>query len=64
MIFGPRPLLARSASPVDRIAAGWACTDIGPATGFFFAECAGERVQVGIEHYDPNGPGHQPHSDR
>jgi hypothetical protein len=47
----------------ERLAAGWACTDIGPAVGFFFAERAGERLQVSIERYDPSGPGAPGHSD-
>jgi hypothetical protein len=46
----------------ERTAAGWICTDIGRACGFFFAERAGERVQVSVELYDPAGPGHQSHS--
>jgi hypothetical protein len=49
-------------SRAERIAAGWACDDIGPHCGFFFCERDGERVQVGIERYDPGGPGHQSHS--
>jgi hypothetical protein len=47
----------------DRMAAGWICDDIGAVCSFFFAELAGERVQVGIERYDPDGPGPPAHSD-
>jgi hypothetical protein len=50
------------ASKAERIAAGWTCDDIGPRCGFYFCELAGERLQVGIERYDPDGPGHQAHS--
>jgi hypothetical protein len=46
----------------QRITAGCARNDIGPRCTFFFCERAGERVQVGIERYDPDGPGHQAHS--
>jgi hypothetical protein len=46
----------------ERIAAGWTCDEIGPACGFFFAERADERLQVSIERYDPDGPGHRSHS--
>jgi hypothetical protein len=47
----------------DRIAAGWICTDIGPVTGFFFTDKDGERLQVAIEQYDPDGPGAPLHCD-
>lgn len=47
----------------DRITAGWTCTDIGRATGFFFAELEGERLQVSIEAYDPAGPAPLGHGD-
>jgi hypothetical protein len=46
----------------ERTAAGWVCDDIGPVCSFFFASLAGERIMVGIERYDPDGPGHQSHS--
>jgi hypothetical protein len=46
----------------QRAAAGWACEDIGRVCSFFFAVCDGQRVQVGIERYDPDGPGHPAHS--
>jgi hypothetical protein len=50
------------AARAERAADGWACDDIGPACGFFFAERAGERACVSVEMYDPNGPGHRSHS--
>jgi hypothetical protein len=46
-----------------RIADGWVCDDIGWVCSFFFAELAGDRVLVGIERYDPAGPGAPGHSD-
>jgi hypothetical protein len=45
------------------IAAGWACDDIGPRCTFYFCERTGERLQVGIERYDPDGPGPPGHCD-
>lgn len=45
------------ATRAERISVGWACDVIGRWCGFFFAERAGERVQVGIERYDPAGRG-------
>jgi hypothetical protein len=50
------------AARCERIAAGWVCEEIGRSCGFFFTERAGNRLQVGIERYDPAGPGHQSHS--
>ena len=47
----------------ERTTAGWTCTDIGLATGFFFAELEGERLQFSIETHDPAGPGPPSHSD-
>ena len=47
----------------EHAAADWVCTDIGRAVGFFFAERNGERVQVTVERYDPNGPGAPSHCD-
>lgn len=47
----------------ERIAAGWTCTEIGPRESVFMAERDGERVEVGIERYDPAGPGHPGHSE-
>jgi hypothetical protein len=37
------------AALAERTAAGWTCTDIGRACGFFFADRVGERVQVSVE---------------
>jgi hypothetical protein len=45
-----------------RAAAGWTCEDIGYVCSFFFAVRNGERVQVTVERYDPDGPGHPSHS--
>ena len=50
------------AALAERTAAGWACDDIGPVCAFFFAERQGERIQVTVERYDPDGPGHPAHS--
>lgn len=47
----------------SRTAAGWACTDIGRACGFFFGERDGERHQAGTEDYDPAGRGPARHSE-
>ena len=41
----------------QRVAAGWTCDDIGRACTFFFAERGGVRLFVGVERYDPAGPG-------
>lgn len=51
------------AARAARISSGWGCDDIGPSTGFFFAERAGERIQVCVERFDPAGPGPPGHSD-
>ena len=47
----------------ERIAGGWSCTNIGRSVGFFFAERDGERLQIGIECFDPHGPGPPGHRD-
>lgn len=41
----------------QRIAAAWACDDIGSVCSFFFAVREGVRIQVGIECHDPAGSG-------
>jgi len=68
-----RPLQSRELAPgtdlrailqadtAERFASGWGCTDIGRACSDFFAARRGERMQIGIERYDPEGPGHQSH---
>jgi hypothetical protein len=46
----------------QRTAAGWPCEDIGYVCSLFFATRDGTRIQVGMERYDPDGPGHPSHS--
>jgi len=46
----------------QRAAAGWTCDDIGRVCSFFFAVRNGVRIEVGVERYDPKGPGHPSHS--
>jgi hypothetical protein len=46
-----------------RIAAGWACDDIGRVCSFFFCHRSGVRQFVGIERYHPAGPRPPGHSD-
>jgi hypothetical protein len=47
----------------QRIAAGWACENIGRVCSFFFATREGVRIQATVERYDPTGPGAPGHSD-
>jgi hypothetical protein len=43
---------------------GWTCDDIGPICAFFFCQRREVRLQVSVERYDPEGPGHPGHSDK
>jgi hypothetical protein len=47
----------------ERMSAGWTCDDIGPLCNFFFAERGGKRLFIGVERYDPAGPGPLGHSE-
>jgi hypothetical protein len=50
------------AARTERIAAGWVCTEVGRHESVFMAERDGERLETGIERYDPAGPEHPGHS--
>jgi hypothetical protein len=51
------------AARTERTAAGWACDDMGRVCSFFFVVRDGKRIQVTVERYDPDGPGHPSHCD-
>jgi hypothetical protein len=49
--------LALAAARQARIAAGWACDEVGPAGSGFHCSKDAVRIYVGIERADPRRPG-------